>query len=87
MSTTTISLKSRLADYLKRQATWKASGELQRLVTQRTTYTAQNAGRRLRELVNEGVLEVKYIKNHAYYRYKGGFVPGGGCACELCNNW
>jgi DNA-binding transcriptional ArsR family regulator len=35
-----------------------------------TKYTPQNVGRRLRELENEGVVEVRYEKNHAYYRYR-----------------
>jgi hypothetical protein len=31
--------------------------------------TPQNVGRRLRELENEGVVEVKYVKGHAHYRF------------------
>ena len=37
-------------------------------------YTPQNVGRRMRELENENVVEVRYEKNHAYYRY--GAVAG-----------
>lgn len=62
-------LKQRLLRYLqKRQGVWIASGDLQRLVTENTSYTAANATRRLRELVEEGELEVEYRKNHAFYR-------------------
>jgi len=65
------SLKNRLASYFKRNAgLWIASGDLQRVVAEKTTYTPQNVGRRLRELENEGVVEVRYEKNHAYYRFK-----------------
>jgi len=51
-------------------STWIASGDLQRIVIQATRYTPQNVGRRLRELENEGVLEVEYRKGHAWYRLK-----------------
>jgi DNA-binding transcriptional ArsR family regulator len=66
------SLKDRLASYLKRHYSqaWIASGELQRIVASKTDYTPQNVGRRLRELENEAVVEVRYEKNHAYYRYR-----------------
>ena len=33
------------------------------MVMKATTYTPQNVGRRLRELENEGELEVRYEKN------------------------
>lgn len=67
----TKSLKERLTAYmLKRHTEWIPSGELQRIVAKFTTYTPQNVGRRLRELENEGVLEVKYVDNHAHYRAK-----------------
>lgn len=35
--------------------------------------TGEHTGRRLRELVEEGELEVKLIKNHAHYRAKPKF--------------
>lgn len=63
-------LKKRLLAYFQKHPhTWIASGDIQRLVTEKTDYTAANATRRLRELENEGELEVDYRKNHAYYRY------------------
>lgn len=66
-----MSLKQRLTAYFKRhKGQWIASGEIQRLVTTKTTYSAANATRRLRELENEGILEVKHVKNHSHYRYK-----------------
>jgi DNA-binding transcriptional ArsR family regulator len=62
-------LKARLEEYFRRNhSMFIASGDLQRLVMQKTNYTPQNVGRRLRELAEEGVLEVEYRKGHAYYR-------------------
>jgi hypothetical protein len=65
------SLKDRLAAFLKKyySAAWISSGELQRIVAEKTDYTPQNVGRRLRELENEGVVEVKYVRGHAHYRF------------------
>jgi DNA-binding Lrp family transcriptional regulator len=40
-------------------------------LAEKTDYTPQNVGRRLRELENEGVIEVKYMRGHAHYRFKG----------------
>ena len=67
-----LSLKNRLVVFLKKyySQAWIASGDLQRKVAEKTKYTPQNVGRRLRELENEGVVEVRYEKNHAYYRFK-----------------
>jgi DNA-binding transcriptional ArsR family regulator len=68
---TALPLKDRLQRYFERNAgIWFASGDIQRLVTEKTSYTPSNASRRLRELENEGVIEVRYEKNHAYYRHK-----------------
>lgn len=69
------SLRSRLVAYLFKQHGWVSSGDLQRLVMQYTTYTPQNVGRRLRELQEDGQLEVKYINNHAYYKIRDGISP------------
>lgn len=44
---------------------------MQRIVAEKTNYTPQNVGRRLRELENEGIVEVKYVKGHAHCRFKG----------------
>lgn len=65
-------LRSRILKYLEKQGSWIASGEIQRLA-QLAGYTPQNAGRRLRECVEDGLLEVEYRKprNHAYYRFAG----------------
>ncbi|MEA2982150.1 MAG: hypothetical protein QOF09_3973 [Alphaproteobacteria bacterium] len=62
---TLASLKERLAAYLKKHHSysWLASGDLQRIVAAATKYTPQNVGRRLRELENEGVIEVRCEKN------------------------
>lgn len=66
-----LSLSDRLVRYCRLNPGWIASGHLQRLALEKG-YTAQNAGRRLRELVEDGTLEVEYRNphNHAYYRYK-----------------
>lgn len=65
-------LKARLLEYMMRHHTdWFASGFLQRLVANKTTYTPRTVVRRLEELAEAGVLEVEYRdKNHAWYRYK-----------------
>lgn len=81
-----ITLKERLYQYLLKGHGWVASGDLQRLVMQRTKYTARTAVRRLEELVVEGRLEVQYRKGHAYYRPSQKLtmqewwdqIPGGG---------
>lgn len=66
-----LSLKDRLKRYmLNRHSEWIPKGYLLDIVHKETTYTAENAGRRLRELEDEGVLEVKYVKKHAHYRAK-----------------
>jgi len=65
------SLKDRLVDYLRRHPGWMASGDLQRLVALKTTYTPRTVVRRLEELAESGKLEVEYRKrNHAWYRFK-----------------
>ena len=65
-----LSLKERLYRYLLKQHGFVASGDLQRIVAERTTYSPQNVGRRLRELVESGELEVSYRKGHAWYQAK-----------------
>lgn len=66
----TLSLKDRLLRYLQNNPVWHNSGDLQRLVSENTSYTPQNTGRRLRELVTGGEVEVKYVKGVACYRIK-----------------
>jgi hypothetical protein len=63
-------LKLRLLTFLRTYYTerWIASAELQRKVAATTRYTPQNVGRRLRELENEKLVEVRYIRGHAHYR-------------------
>ena len=63
-----ISLKDRLLRYLLKGHGFVASGDLQRLVAEKTTYTPRTTVRRLEELVTEGKLEVEYRKGHAFYR-------------------
>lgn len=69
-----VSLKNRLANYLERKADWVASGHLQELAQQNGYWSPQNTGRRLRELENEGIVEVEYRKGHAWYRSLQGEV-------------
>lgn len=62
-------LKERLINYLlKRPGEWVASGEIQRVVARYTSYTPGNVSRRLRELENDGKIQVELRKNHAWYR-------------------
>jgi len=65
-----MTLKDRLARYLRNNHGWIESGDLQRIAAEKTRYGPQNVGRRLRELAQEGILEVQYRNNHAYYRAK-----------------
>jgi DNA-binding transcriptional ArsR family regulator len=61
-------LKERLLKWLRNHPGFIPSGELQRIVAQSTKYSPQNVGHRLRELENEGLIEVKYERGHAHYR-------------------
>ena len=64
-------LKDRIYAYCQaRPGVRIPSGEIQRLVTEKTSYTAANATRRLRELAEDGLLSVEYVKNHAHYTYE-----------------
>lgn len=66
---TKLSLSERLERYIKnRPGEWVASGDIQRIVSEKTKYTASNATRRLRELAEDGTLEVEYRKGHSFYR-------------------
>lgn len=46
-----------------------ASGDLQRMVSENTTYTPSNVSRRCRELVEDGIFKVTYKANHAHYQF------------------
>ena len=65
-----MTLKERLERFLRNNHGWIAKGELEDIVRSKTNYTAENTGRRLRELENEGVLEVQLRRGHAFYRIK-----------------
>ena len=77
-----MTLKEQLERYLRNNHGWIASGDLQRLVMENTSYTPQNVGRRIRELAEEGKLEVMYVRNHAHYRsaqnWRRNSAPGMG---------
>jgi len=80
---------------LRKHTEWIPKGKLLRLVNEKTRYTSENAGRRLRELEVSGQLEVKYVKGHAHYRAKPSTEPAHvaetcvACAAnkELVANW
>lgn len=64
-----LSLRERLVRYLRNNHGWVASGQLQKLVMEKTSYLPRTAVRRLEELAEEGILEVQYrAKHHAWYR-------------------
>lgn len=65
-----ISLKDRLVRFLKNNPVYISSGQLQRIVSLKTSYSPQNVGRRMRELENEGEVLVEYRKGHAWYKIK-----------------
>ena len=66
---TRIPLKSRLHNFLVKIYPQEiASGELQRIVMQKTTYTPRTTVRRLEELQNEGKIKVSYKKGHSWYQ-------------------
>jgi hypothetical protein len=63
------SLRERIVAYLQKRDYFVASGDIQRLAMDNGFYSPQNSGRRLRELAEEGLLEVEYRKGHAFYKY------------------
>lgn len=65
-----LSLKNRILKYLQKRDYFVASGDIQRLAMDNGFYSPQNAGRRLRELCEEGILVVEYRKGHAFYKYE-----------------
>lgn len=66
------SLKERIYAYLKRHPEWIAKGNIADLARSATGATGEHTGRRLRELHEEGKVEVDYRTNngarHAFYR-------------------
>jgi hypothetical protein len=62
------SLRERILVYLRKRDYFVASGDIQRLALENGFYSPQNAGRRLRELAEEGKLEVTYKGGHAFYK-------------------
>ena len=74
-----LSLKERLVKYLLKQHGFVASGDIQRIVMQHTTYTPRTTVRRLQELFEEGKLEREIRKGHAFYRVAQINPPCGNC--------
>lgn len=67
------SLVERIERYLRLKGEYICGGEIQKLAAS-IGFEPQNAGRRLREMVNEKILEVEYRKGQnkipvAWYRY------------------
>jgi len=65
-----MSLKERLARYLRNNHGWIPKGKICDLAREKTGATGEHTGRRLRELTEEGRLEVQYRRGQAYYRLK-----------------
>jgi DNA-binding transcriptional ArsR family regulator len=63
-----MSLKEKLARYMRNNHGWIAKGAICDLAREKTGSTGENTGRRLRELAEEGLLDVKKVRGHAYYR-------------------
>jgi hypothetical protein len=64
------SIKKQLYRFLRQNPSWHAKGSLERMEWRKkdgTTATPDNIGRRLRELAQEGKLEVEQRKNHDWY--------------------
>ena len=63
------------ARFQNHEGQWIAGGQIEKWVLANTDQTASNARRRLREMVENGVLEQKEESkngvNHAYYRLSG----------------
>ena len=57
-----------MARYLRNNHGWIAKGQLCDLARDKTGATGEHTGRRLRELTEDGILEVQYRKGHAFYR-------------------
>ena len=67
------SLKDRLLRYLQnRPGIWIPKGKLADLARAKTGATGEYTGRTLRLLAEDGILEVRYIKHCAQYRYVKG---------------
>ena len=67
-----LSLKTRLLNLLKKHyPCWIASGDIQRFVSSKTTFTGRTVARRLGELAQDGLIEADYRqKNHVWYKFK-----------------
>lgn len=65
-------LKLRLLAYLQKHSNeWIAKGHLADLARDSDLHaTGESCGRRLRELENENKVEVKYVRQHSFYRIK-----------------
>ena len=60
------SLKNRIVRFLKNYPRWFNVGEIEGLAKD-AGYLAQNAGRRCRELVNEGVIKKELRRSSVWY--------------------
>lgn len=67
-----MSCSDRCLRYLKRKPNeWVAKGQICKVAEANSTYIGETIGRALRKLAEQGQLEVKTEKGHAYYRWTG----------------
>lgn len=65
-----MTLKDRITEYCRqRPFEWVHKGTIGRLAVLEWGYENENAGRRCRELENEGILQVRITKGCAEYKY------------------
>lgn len=73
-----LTLAQRLTNYLKKVGEYVPKGELERIVLEKTTYTADNTGRTLRKLAEKGTLLVKQVRGHSHYKFNDEAYPPKG---------
>ena len=67
-----MSCSTRCLKYLQRRPNqWVAKGHICKVAEANSTYIGETIGRALRKLAEQGQLEVKTVKGHAYYRFTG----------------
>lgn len=63
-------LANRILSFLERHSgEWVASGDMQRVIGEKTTFDPRSAVRRMQEMAKEGLLEVEIHSGHAFYRH------------------
>lgn len=65
-----LTCRQRCLRYLQKHPNeWVCGGTMQRLAVHHSTYTPQSVARRLREIAEDGEIEVKQEKGLAWYRW------------------